>query len=140
MQDDERDSMDEFALEIEDDAGDVELDGDGDAVHAQDAGQPTASGEAAPPENGAAPVELSGPAGDLVRFVEYMASNLVDDPSTLKIRPENFGTAIHIKLIVPEEEMGKVIGRQGRIARSMRTLLTIAAARKGLRASLDIDS
>jgi predicted RNA-binding protein YlqC (UPF0109 family) len=36
--------------------------------------------------------------------------------------------------------MGKVIGRQGRIARSMRTLLTIAAARKGLRASLDIDS
>jgi predicted RNA-binding protein YlqC (UPF0109 family) len=58
----------------------------------------------------------------------------------LQIKVEDFGAAVHIKLIVPEEEMGKVIGRQGRIARSMRTLLTIAAARKGLRANLDIDS
>lgn len=83
---------------------------------------------------------MSEAGAELVRFVEYMASNLVDDPARLEIRPENFGQAIHIKLVVPEEEMGKVIGRQGRIARSMRTLLTIAAARKGLRASLDIDS
>jgi predicted RNA-binding protein YlqC (UPF0109 family) len=134
MQDDERDSADQFELDIEDDADDVDL-----AVH-DDAPASAAAAGAQPAENGAAKVELSGPAGDLVRFVEYMASNLVDDPSTLEIRPENFGAAIHIKLIVPEEEMGKVIGRQGRIARSMRTLLTIAAARKGLRASLDIDS
>jgi predicted RNA-binding protein YlqC (UPF0109 family) len=35
--------------------------------------------------------------------------------------------------------MGKVIGRQGRIARSMRTLLNTAASRRGMRASLDID-
>ena len=77
---------------------------------------------------------------DLVGFVKYLATNLVDDPEQIRIVPENFGAAVHIKLIVPEEEMGKVIGRQGRVARSMRTLLTIAAARKGLRASLDIDS
>jgi uncharacterized protein len=130
-QDDERDSVaaDEFELEAEDDAGDVDADVD-------DSAETPASSST---ENGAA-AELPGPAADLVRFVEYMASNLVDDPSTLEIRPENFGSAIHIKLIVPEDEMGKVIGRQGRIARSMRTLLTIAAARKGLRASLDIDS
>jgi predicted RNA-binding protein YlqC (UPF0109 family) len=128
-QDDERDTVDadEFELEVEDDAGDIDAD---DSV---------ATPAAQSSENGAA-AELPAPAGDLVRFVEYMASNLVDDPSTLEIRPENFGSAIHIKLIVPEDEMGKVIGRQGRIARSMRTLLTIAAARKGLRASLDIDS
>jgi predicted RNA-binding protein YlqC (UPF0109 family) len=125
-QDDERDSVAADEFEIED-----------DAVDADDHGVDTPGAPAT--ENGAA-AELPGPAGDLVRFVEYMASNLVDDPSTLEIRPENFGTAIHIKLIVPEDEMGKVIGRQGRIARSMRTLLTIAAARKGLRASLDIDS
>jgi predicted RNA-binding protein YlqC (UPF0109 family) len=77
---------------------------------------------------------------ELVQFVEYIAANLVDDPGVLQIKVEDFGAAVHIKLIVPEEEMGKVIGRQGRIARSMRTLLTIAAARKGLRANLDIDS
>jgi predicted RNA-binding protein YlqC (UPF0109 family) len=131
-QDDERDSVaaDDFELEIEDDAVDGDVDTD-------DHGSDTPATPAA--ENGAA-AGLPGPAADLVRFVEFMASNLVDDPSTLEIRPENFGSAIHIKLIVPEDEMGKVIGRQGRIARSMRTLLTIAAARKGLRASLDIDS
>jgi predicted RNA-binding protein YlqC (UPF0109 family) len=122
-QDDERDAVDD-ELEAEHNAAE----GSADAA-------PSQAGE-----NGAAGAELPGPAADLVRFVEYMASNLVDDPSTLEIRPENFGSAIHIKLIVPEDEMGKVIGRQGRIARSMRTLLTIAAARKGLRASLDIDS
>jgi predicted RNA-binding protein YlqC (UPF0109 family) len=77
---------------------------------------------------------------ELVQLVEYLAGNLVDDPSVLQIKVEDFGSAVHIKLIVPEEEMGKVIGRQGRVARAMRTLLTVAAARKGLRASLDIDS
>jgi predicted RNA-binding protein YlqC (UPF0109 family) len=81
-----------------------------------------------------------GPVEQLAEFVEFMVGNLVDDPDSFQVIPERYGTNIHIKVIVPEEEMGKVIGRQGRIARSMRTLLTIAASRKGLRASLDIDS
>lgn len=81
-----------------------------------------------------------GPLDDLTAFVEFMVANLVDDPSVVTIRPEQFGSNVHIKVVVPEEEMGRVIGRNGRIARSMRTLLTIAASRKGLRASLDIDS
>jgi hypothetical protein len=83
---------------------------------------------------------LGGPADDLIEFVEYLVQNIVDDPQAVEIIPERFGQTIHIKLRVTEEEIGKVIGRQGRIARSMRTLLMIAAARKGLRASLDIDS
>jgi uncharacterized protein len=77
---------------------------------------------------------------ELVDLVRFMVSALVEEPETLEIRPERFGQNVHIKIIVPEEDMGRVIGRQGRIARSMRTLLTIAASRKGLRASLDIDS
>jgi predicted RNA-binding protein YlqC (UPF0109 family) len=81
-----------------------------------------------------------GPADDLTAFVEYMVYSLVDDPDAVEIRPERLGSNVHIKVIVPESEMGKVIGRNGRVARSMRTLLTIAASRKGLRASLDIDS
>jgi uncharacterized protein len=44
-----------------------------------------------------------------------------------------------VHLTVPPDEMGKVIGRQGRIARSMRTLLNTAASRRGVRASLDIN-
>jgi uncharacterized protein len=80
------------------------------------------------------------PVDELAEFVQYMINNLVDDPNVVEVRPEQFGSNVHIKVIVPESDMGKVIGRQGRIARSMRTLLTIAASRKGLRASLDIDS
>jgi predicted RNA-binding protein YlqC (UPF0109 family) len=94
-----------------------------------------------------APAVAAGPGNgrsaavdDLATFIEFMVANLVDDPATIQVRPEQFGTNVHIKVIVPEEDMGRVIGRQGRIARSMRTLLTIAASRKGLRASLDIDS
>jgi predicted RNA-binding protein YlqC (UPF0109 family) len=88
---------------------------------------------------------VSGNAGDppiefLADFVRYMVVNLVEDPEVVQVLPERLGTNVHIKVLVPEEEMGRVIGRQGRIARSMRTLLTIAASRKGLRASLDIDS
>ena len=87
-------------------------------------------------------IALTGdaPIDELATFVEFMVSNLVDEPDAFRVVPERLGTNVHIKVIVPEEEMGRVIGRQGRIARSMRTLLTIAASRKGLRASLDIDS
>lgn len=87
-------------------------------------------------------IALTGdaPIDELATFVEFMVSNLVEEPDSFRVVPERLGTNVHIKVIVPEEEMGRVIGRQGRIARSMRTLLTIAASRKGLRASLDIDS
>lgn len=82
--------------------------------------------------------EESGPVAGLCALIEHIATNLVDDPDAVDIQAEQHGTAVHIRLIVPDSEMGKVIGREGRIARSMRTLLMIAASRKGLRASLDI--
>jgi predicted RNA-binding protein YlqC (UPF0109 family) len=81
-----------------------------------------------------------GSVAGLCALIEHIATNLVDDPETIDIQAEQHGTAVHIRLMVPEDEMGKVIGREGRIARSMRTLLMIAASRKGLRASLDIGS
>lgn len=84
--------------------------------------------------------EPETPIESLTALVEFMVSNVVDDPDVVQVVPEKIGQNVHIKVIVPEEEMGRVIGRQGRIARSMRTLLTIAASRKGMRASLDIDS
>lgn len=92
------------------------------------------------PERQEAPPERLQAAQELADFVRFMSSSLVDDPEILSITPEVYGQTVHIKLVVPEEDMGKVIGRQGRIARSMRTLLSVAAMRKGLRASHDIDS
>lgn len=80
----------------------------------------------------------SSPAGELGEFIEYLAKNLVEDPEHIQVDVEQDGQVVRIHLSVPEEEMGKVIGREGRIARSMRTLLMIAASRRGLRSSLDI--
>lgn len=76
---------------------------------------------------------------DLERLVEYMACNLVDDPDSVTVQTSQRGQMVIIHLSVPSDEMGKVIGRQGRIARSMRTLLNTAASRRGVRASLDIN-
>ena len=65
---------------------------------------------------------------------------LIDAAEQVSVTEVVTGPDIILELRVGPGDMGRVIGRQGRIARSMRTLLTIAAMRKGLRASLDIDS
>ncbi|MFM9105205.1 MAG: KH domain-containing protein [Chloroflexota bacterium] len=72
-------------------------------------------------------------------LVIYLASNLVDDPSTVEVDAQQRGGSVYLSLRVPEEELGKVIGRQGRIARALRTVLMIAGSRHHVRASLDIE-
>ena len=72
-------------------------------------------------------------------LVVYLATNLIDDPDAVEVEAERRGQGVHLSLRVPEEELGKVIGRQGRIARALRTALMIAGSRHNLRASLDIE-
>jgi uncharacterized protein len=72
-------------------------------------------------------------------LVEYMARSLVDDPESVRVDEEWRGDRVIIHLEVAETDKGKVIGKQGRIANAMRTLLKVAAARDDARASLDID-
>lgn len=74
--------------------------------------------------------------GELVR---YMAAQLVESEDTLEVLVDDRGTSVHVTLRVPEEEMGRVIGRQGRIAKAMRTVVMIAGSRQNVRASLDIE-
>ena len=85
-----------------------------------------------------------GPRGDgvgeqLRDLVAYLATNLVDTPDDVDVRVERRGAAVHLSLRVPEDELGKVIGRQGRIARAMRTAVLIAGSRHNVRATLDIE-
>jgi predicted RNA-binding protein YlqC (UPF0109 family) len=72
-------------------------------------------------------------------LVAYLATNLVDDPDTVEVEARQRGGSVFISLRVPEEELGKVIGRGGRIARAMRTALMISGSRSNVRASLDIE-
>jgi len=72
-------------------------------------------------------------------LVEYLAKNLVDNPDAVQVREHRGEYVVRIELTVDPEEKGKVIGREGKIARAMRALVNAAAAREGRRGVLEID-
>jgi len=70
--------------------------------------------------------------------VEYVARGLVDSPDEVKVTELDDGHRIVVRLDVAEDDWGKVIGKGGRIAAAMRSLLKVAAVREDVRASLEI--
>ena len=71
-------------------------------------------------------------------LVEYVAKSLVDDPSAVTVDVvDEDGTTV-IELHVAEDDMGKVIGRNGSVAKALRTLLKVTAAREGTSVQLEI--
>jgi len=75
---------------------------------------------------------------DMRELIEYVARALVDSPQDVQVREEDRRGTIHLELKVAEEDLGRVIGRGGRVANAMRALLRVAAAQRGSRAELDI--
>ena len=75
---------------------------------------------------------------DLQNLVEYIAKNLVDDPQQVKVDMLESANAITLELRVAPDDMGRVIGKGGKIANSIRTLVRVAAAREGKRVNLEI--
>lgn len=73
------------------------------------------------------------------QLIEYIATSLVDDPTQVRVYQENRAGKTFIKLRVAKEDMGRVIGRQGRVANAMRVLLNVAASRSGKQAYLDVE-
>lgn len=71
-------------------------------------------------------------------LIEYIALSLVDDPSQVVVREYRSGGRENLELHVAREDMGRVIGKGGRIANAMRVLLRVAAAREGVQANLDV--
>ena len=71
-------------------------------------------------------------------LVEYIALSLVDDPSQVVVTEYRSGGRENLELHVAREDMGRVIGKGGRIANAMRILLRVAAAREGKQANLDV--
>ncbi len=75
---------------------------------------------------------------NLQGLVEFVAQSLVDQPTKVDVDKQQRGNTIHLELHVAKPDMGRVIGKGGRVANSIRTLLNVAAARDGSRANLDI--
>ena len=71
-------------------------------------------------------------------LVEYVAKSLVDDPDAVKVEVVSGEDGTIIELRVAESDMGKVIGRNGSVAKALRTLLKVSAARDGEAISLEI--
>lgn len=77
-------------------------------------------------------------ADKLQDLVAYIASSLVDDPDAVEVNLVEEDRAVVLELSVAPEDLGKVIGKEGRTARAIRTLLAATSARLHKRAVLDI--
>lgn len=71
-------------------------------------------------------------------LVEYVAQSLVSQPDQVQVTELDDNGVLVIQLQVAPEDMGKVIGRQGRIANALRSLLKVASMRQGRRCVLEI--
>jgi predicted RNA-binding protein YlqC (UPF0109 family) len=71
-------------------------------------------------------------------LVEHMARSLVDEPDAVVVREIEGVSATIYELSVAPDDMGRVIGKQGRVANAMRTLLRVAAVKDGKRVTLEI--
>ncbi len=71
-------------------------------------------------------------------LAEYIARSLVDNPDEVEVREFVNGRNVDLELSVSKEDMGRVIGKRGRVANSIRALLRVAAEREGKKVSLDV--
>lgn len=72
-------------------------------------------------------------------MVEYIAKALANDPDAVEVTEENRGNRTVLRLKVSDDDKGKVIGRGGRVAQSIRSLIRVAAVKNRTRAVLEID-
>jgi predicted RNA-binding protein YlqC (UPF0109 family) len=77
-------------------------------------------------------------AGDMRTLVEQIAQALVDAPAEVQVTPVEEGDATVLELRVAQTDLGKVIGKQGRTAKSIRTILGAASMKLKKRYTLEI--
>jgi predicted RNA-binding protein YlqC (UPF0109 family) len=86
------------------------------------------------PETQESPKEVKG----MKELVEFIAKSIVNAPDDVAVTEDTDEQGIVLKLQVADEDKGRIIGRQGRVAQAMRTLIRVKAAKAGTRATLEI--
>jgi len=71
-------------------------------------------------------------------LTEYIAKNLVEHPDEVEVQEIRRGNRVTLELSVSKDDMGRVIGKGGRVANAIRTLLRVAAEREGTQVTLDV--
>ena len=80
------------------------------------------------------PIEVKG----MKELIEFIAKSIVNAPDDVAVTEDTDEQGIVLKLQVADEDKGRIIGRQGRVAQAMRTLIRVKAAKAGTRATLEI--
>lgn len=75
----------------------------------------------------------------MVELIEYIAKSLVDEPEKVKVSSQEGEDVNNILLQVSSTDMGKVIGKQGRIAKAIRSILKAVSLKEEIRVNLEID-
>jgi predicted RNA-binding protein YlqC (UPF0109 family) len=117
----------------EEDSEDFDDDLDDEALLAADAGEDDEDDEE---EIGAEGNRLVGALPKAV--LEYVARSIVDEPDGVYVEASEGRGEVELRLHVAPADMGKVIGRRGRVAQALRQVVAAAGSREGVRASLDI--
>ena len=76
---------------------------------------------------------------DLVRLLEDMAKSIVDNPDEVKVTQEINGDNVTLTLKVAESDMGMVIGRHGKIAKAIRSVMKVAGNKEGKHVTVEIE-
>jgi len=77
--------------------------------------------------------------GTAQAVLEYVVRHIVDEPDAISVEVEERRRGIELHLNVAPDDMGKVIGRRGRVVQAMRTVVRAAGARDGVEANVTID-
>ncbi|MGC1375124.1 MAG: KH domain-containing protein [Anaerolineales bacterium] len=71
-------------------------------------------------------------------LIEYVAKALVEHPDEVEVKQSRQGNRVHLELRVAKDDMGRVIGKSGRVANAIRALVRVAAERDGQQVTLDV--
>lgn len=71
-------------------------------------------------------------------LLEYLVKSIVDNPKQVKVEEEKGEGFVSLKLSVAQEDMGKVIGKKGKIIKALRTLLKVPAIKQNLRVNVEL--
>lgn len=75
---------------------------------------------------------------NLAGLLEYLAKSLVDKPDEVFVDEYRSGNTMHLELQVGPEDIGRVIGKHGRVANAIRSLLKVVAAKQGVQVVMDV--
>ncbi len=75
---------------------------------------------------------------EMIDLIKYIVGTFAEKPEDVEYRVEDRGGVIDVTIVLDEDDMGKVIGRQGKIAKALRTIVKAASVKSGLKYNIEI--